>query len=82
MWKGTIDPNFVYIFLAKRKNGITLHYWDPVRPYGLKQNAAAFEEAGFKVMVGCLQFNRKGPFPIGAVRGLLENLARQMDGQP
>ncbi|HKZ60670.1 MAG TPA: hypothetical protein VJ547_12620 [Candidatus Thermoplasmatota archaeon] len=80
-WKGTIDPNFVHIFLAERKNGITLHFWNPYNPYGLKQNAASFEAAGFKVMVGCLQFNRKGEFPMAAVTGLLERVRGEMDGE-
>lgn len=80
-WKGTIDPNFVHIFLAERKNGITLHFWNPYNPYGLKQNAATFEAAGFKVMVGCLQFNRKGEFPMAAVARLLESVRGEMDGE-
>ena len=28
--KGTIDPNWVQLFLAERKAGITLHIWNPV----------------------------------------------------
>ncbi len=80
-WKGTVDANFVHLYLAERKNGITLHVWNPRNPYGLRQNAAKFEAAGFKVQVGCLQFNRKGDYPIKVVKGLLEGVRREIDGE-
>lgn len=71
-WTGTIDPNFIHIFLVERKQGITLHFWNPLDPGALKRDSSALQKAGFKVMVGCLQFNRKGEFPLAAVLPLLE----------
>jgi hypothetical protein len=68
---GTIDPAYVWIFLAERKAGITLHVWNPADYYFLDQHKAALQQAGFKVMRGCLQFNRKGAYPVAAVERLL-----------
>jgi uncharacterized protein YdhG (YjbR/CyaY superfamily) len=68
---GTIDPAYVWIFLVDRKAGITLHFWNPADYYFLDQHKAALQQAGFKVMRGCLQFNRKGAYPVAAVERLL-----------
>lgn len=78
-WEGTIDPNFLHIYIAERKNGITLHFWNPFDPYHLKRHSKELEGAGFKVMVGCLQFTRKGDYPVRAVVPLLESARRAMD---
>jgi hypothetical protein len=76
-WKGTIDPNFIHIGVAERAAGITLHLWNPYNPACLKDNFKPLTAAGFKVMVGCLQFNRKAEFPLQAVTPLLDDLATQ-----
>ncbi len=36
----------------------------------------ALSEAGFKVMVGCLQYNRKGPVPVTAFVPTLQEMAK------
>jgi hypothetical protein len=36
---------------------------------------------GFKVMVVCVQFNRKSAFPLKAIEALLEKVAAQMDAE-
>lgn len=82
-WKGTIDPNHLQIFLAQRKSGITLHIWNPLDYYGLDGKRDELTKAGFKVMRGCLQWNRKQPYPMEAVKNLLcsikgnEHVARE-----
>lgn len=81
-WKGTIDPNFVHVFLAERKQGLTLHFWNPLDPGALHREKTGLREAGFKVMVGCLQFNRKGDFPIAAVLPLLDAARRAITAKP
>jgi hypothetical protein len=80
-WKGTIDPNFLYIGIAERKQGITLHYWNPLSPGGFDRHAPALAAAGFKVMVGCLQYNRKGDYPIGALLPMLDDTARRLKAE-
>lgn len=68
---GTLPPDRVYVFLAERKAGLTLHLWYP-GDYGLlEKHKRALEEAGFKVMRGCLQFNRRGELPLAPVDALL-----------
>ena len=78
-WKGTIDPNFLHIFVAERKQGITLHYWNPMMPASFGKHAAPLAKAGFKVMVGCLQFNRKGDYPVDALKPLLDEAAQMLE---
>jgi hypothetical protein len=75
---GTIDPAYVHVFVAERKQGITLHLWNPYQPDLFGRHAKSLEAAGFKVMVGCLQFNRKGDYPVDAVLPLLDAIAAAM----
>ena len=77
--KGTIDPNWVHVFLAERKAGITLNLWNPVDVGGFRTRRAALERAGFKLMVGCLQFNRKSEYPIDLVVEVLRDVRRSLD---
>lgn len=77
--RGTMDPNWLFVGLAERKAGLTLHVWNPIQYDGLEQRRATLEAAGFKVMVGCLQFNRKSEFPLQATKDLLTAIRRQMD---
>ncbi|TLZ55006.1 MAG: DUF1801 domain-containing protein [Methanobacteriota archaeon] len=77
--KGTIDPNWVHIFLAERKAGITLNLWNPVDFNGFRRHRAELERAGFKLMVGCIQFNRKSEFPIGLVVDLLKDIEKSLE---
>lgn len=77
--KGTIDSNWVHIFLAEREAGITLHIWNPVDFNAMQRRKAELSGAGFKVMVGCLQFNRKSDYPVDAVRPLLEDVRRSLE---
>jgi uncharacterized protein YdhG (YjbR/CyaY superfamily) len=77
--KGTIDPNWVHVFLAERKAGITLNLWNPVDVGGFRKRKRELERAGFKVMVGCLQFNRKSEYPIGLVVELLKDIRNSLE---
>lgn len=72
---GTVDPAYVHVFVAERAQGITLHVWSPFDPKLLARHRSDLDAAGFKVMVGCLQFNRKSDYPVDAVRPLLEETA-------
>ena len=80
-WKGTIDPNFLHMYIAERKNGITFHIWNTYNPYGLKQRSKELTAAGFKVMVACLVYNRKGDYPIGAVTPIFDSMRKDMDAE-
>lgn len=75
---GTIDPNFVTLFLGDRKQGTTLHLWVPLPGATLADRKAELEAAGFKVMVGCLQFTRKRPYPKAAVEALLDRVKARL----
>jgi len=77
--KGTIDPNWVHVFLAERKAGITLNLWNPVDVGGFRRRKRELERAGFKVMVGCLQFNRKSAYPIGLVVEILRDVKKSLE---
>jgi hypothetical protein len=79
--KGTIDPNWLMVGVAERKNGISLHLWNPVESGILSRKRKELEAAGFKPMVGCLQYTRKGEYPVGEVKALLSECARQMDSE-
>ena len=81
-WKGTIDPNWIRLYVAERKAGITIHVWNPYDPMALERDE--LREAGFKTMVGCLQFNRKGELPVGALGPLLDAMqeAWQRESMP
>ena len=73
---GIMDPNWLFVGLAERKAGITLHMWNPVDYGCLQRHAASLKDAGFKVMVGCIQFNRKSEYPMSAVKSLLDDVAK------
>jgi len=80
--RGTLAPNWVQVYLVERKSGITLHLWDPVDFNGFRNRKAELERAGFKLMVGCLRFNRKSEYPIDLAVELLKDVrnALQKDG--
>lgn len=73
--RGTFDPDHVFVGLADRKAGPTLHVWHPGDPGLLDRHADALRAAGFKVMVGCLPYARQGPYPQVAVARLLADAA-------
>ncbi|MSQ41012.1 MAG: DUF1801 domain-containing protein [Dehalococcoidia bacterium] len=73
-WKGTIDPNYLQIVLMQRKSGVTLHIWNPLDYDALDRKRDELIKAGFKVMVGCLQWNRKQAYPMDVVERLLNSL--------
>jgi hypothetical protein len=72
--KGTMDSNFVYVMLGDRKAGPTLHVWYPGNYYFLDEHKDELTTAGFKVMRGCLPYNRKRPYPIEVVEKLLRRI--------
>jgi hypothetical protein len=73
-WKGTIDPNYLQIFLVQRKSGVTLHIWNALDYDGLDRKRDELTKAGFKVMRGCLQWNRKQAYPMKVVETLLNSI--------
>lgn len=77
--RGTYDPTSIMILLADRKAGITMHVWSPLEPQILSKLDKQLTKAGFKVMVGCIQYNRKGDYPVTAVMPLLERLAKGVE---
>lgn len=79
-WKGTIDPNWIRIYVAQRKQGMTIHVWNPSDPEALKKHKE-LAAVGFKTMVGCLQYNRKGDVPLDALEPLLEGMRRAWDAE-
>lgn len=76
--QGTLPPDHMYILFAARKQGPTLHVWNPLDDGALKKNRKDLEAAGFKVMVGCLQFNRKAEYPVQAVDKLFAAMAASL----
>lgn len=71
-WKGTMPNDVFLVSPVARAAGTTIHMWHPNHPYLLKENAEWLKEAGFKPMVGCLQWNRKAELPLDAVERLLD----------
>lgn len=78
-WTGTIDPNWIRIFVAERKAGITVHLWNPYDPACLAKHDLAAH--GFKVMVGCVQFSRKSDVPVDALGPILDSMRRSFDAE-
>jgi len=78
-FKGTLDPNWVQIYLVERKSGITLHLWNPVDFNGFRRHRSELERAGFKLMMGCLRFTRKSEYPIGLAVDLLKDIEKSLD---
>lgn len=74
-WKGTLPNDVFVIGPTEKKAGITIHVWHPNHPYLLKENADWLAEAGFKPMVGCLQWNRKAPLDLESFGKLLDRVA-------
>lgn len=70
-WKGTMPRTDLFIGPTEKKAGITVHFWHPNHPELLKDNADWLKDAGFKPMVGCLQWNRKADLPLHAFDRLL-----------
>ena len=78
-WPGTMDPNYLYVGLVERKAGITLHIWNPSNYYGLDRIRKDYEKAGFKVMRGCLQWNKKAEYPIEMIEDLIKNITQEIN---
>ena len=74
--QGTFDPNLLQMFLVERKSGITFHIWDPRNYYGLDGVRDELTQLGFKVMRGCLVWNRKKEYPIERMRELIQAMAK------
>jgi uncharacterized protein YdhG (YjbR/CyaY superfamily) len=78
-WKGTIDPNYLIMGLVQRKRGITFHIWNPNDVDYLQKNEERLSSAGFKVMRGCVEWNRKAAFPVSEVEKMLEDQKRELE---
>lgn len=70
-WKGTLPREELVIAPSERNDGVTIHVWHPNEPGLLAKNEDRLSAAGFKVMVGCLQWNRKADLPLDAIERLL-----------
>ena len=70
-WRGTLPRTELTIGPTEKKSGVTMHFWHPNQPNILAENRDWLTQAGFKVMVGCVQWNRKSDFPIAAFERLL-----------
>ena len=75
-WRGTIDHNFLHLYMVERKSGITFHIWDPRNYYGLDEMRDELTNLGFKVMRGCIVWNRKREYPIQLMQELVQALAK------
>ncbi len=73
---GTIDPRYVWLLVAARSRGLTVHLWNPADPGCLQRNVPILKEAGLTVLRGCLQHTRKQPFPIAPLRTVLREVRR------
>ncbi len=73
--RGTFDPDHLQLFLVERKSGTTLHIWDPRNSYGLDEVRDELTKAGFKVMRGCIVWNRKRAYPVDRMKELIASLA-------
>jgi uncharacterized protein YdhG (YjbR/CyaY superfamily) len=74
--EGTMPSDRVFVGLVERKGGVTVHLWYPGDYDLLDRNGAALREAGFKVMRGCLVFNRKQEFPASSIEELLKKVKK------
>lgn len=70
-WKGTLPRTHLVILASEKKAGLTFHVWHPSRPSLLADEAAWLKDAGFKPMVGCVQWNRKAEPPMDEFARLL-----------
>lgn len=77
-WKGTIDPNWILIGLAERKQGVAIHVWNPYDPGCLKKSEPRLKAAGYNVMVGCVNYNRKGDLPLEPLAPILDGMREAM----
>ncbi len=74
-WKGTMPRDLFVVGPTEKKAGITIHIWHPNHPYLLKENADWLKKAGYKPMVGCLQWNRKASPDLAAFAQLLDQIS-------
>ncbi len=81
-WKGTIDPNWILIGIAERKQGITIHLWNPYDPGCLKKSEPRLKAAGYNVMVGCVNYNRKGDVPLDSLAPILDAMGKEKKSGP
>lgn len=77
-WKGTIDPNYLHLALVQRKRGVTFHIWNPRDDGYLQKNQEALSRAGFKVMRGCVEWNKKAAYPVGEIAKMLVDHKRAL----
>ena len=73
-WTGTMPRDVFIVAPTQKKAGVTTHMWHPNRPGLIQENAEWLAAAGFKPMVGCLQWNRKAPMDLDAFARLLDEV--------
>lgn len=73
-WTGTMPHDVFIIAPTEKKAGVTTHLWHPNRPGLIQENAEWLAAAGYKPMVGCLQWNRKATMDLDALARLLDDV--------
>ena len=77
-WTGTIDPNWILVGIAERRQGMSIHVWNPYDPGCLKKSEPRLKAAGYNVMVGCVNYNRQGDVPLRALAPILDGMRDAM----
>jgi Domain of unknown function (DU1801) len=77
--EGTIPSDKTFIALVARKAGLTVHVLWPGDSSLLAPHEKGLKAAGYKVMVACVQFARKGDLPVAALEPVLRD-AKGRDG--
>jgi uncharacterized protein YdhG (YjbR/CyaY superfamily) len=76
---GTLPTDKTFVGLVARKSGITVHVLWPGDRSVLAGHEKKLQAAGYKVMVACVQFARKGELPVAALEPVLRE-AKKRDG--
>lgn len=76
---GTMPGDVLILGLADRKAGPTAYIWLSSPEAGLEARRSQLEAAGFKVMVGCLVFTKKQPYPFDALEELFRAIKAKED---
>lgn len=73
-WRGTFDRTHLQVFVAEGASALTVHVWHPGHPDLLRRHEGALAAAGWKVMVGCLRWTRRGEPSLEPLRAVLESV--------
>lgn len=79
--EGTMPSDRIFLGVAMRKAGPTFYFWYPGAAGVPPATRHALEQAGYKVMVGCLAWTRKTEPPMEPLAALFRS-ARERDERP